>query len=139
MGWNLCCPAVPVSQLATVMVVEDDPELLGVLKQLFADYKVVCVETLSEAHAVLQRSAASIDVVVIDFRLPDGTADHLLDALADTHDAPAVVLISADDNAARSARAFNVAFVRKPFDVETIFDTVADAHARRARPSRGAA
>lgn len=127
--------SAPVSQLATVMVVEDDPELLGVLKQLFADFKVVCVETLSEAHAVLQRSAA-IDVVVIDFRLPDGTADHLLDALADTHEAPAVVLISADDGASRSAKNFNVAFVRKPFEVDSLFDVVARAHERRARPSR---
>jgi len=125
-----------VSQLATVMVVEDDPQLLGTLKQLFADYKVVCVETLSEAHAVLQRSARSIDVVVVDFRLPDGTADHLLDALADTKEAPAVVVISADDRARRSALSFNVAFVRKPFDIEALFQTVARAHEQRARPSR---
>lgn len=123
-----------VSQLATLLVVEDDPELLDALKLLFADLKVVCVQTLSEAHAILQRTGREIDVVVVDFRLPDGTADHLLDVLAGARDMPAVVLISGDDRAARSAVKFNVPFVRKPFDVGTLFSVVERAHAERLYP-----
>jgi FixJ family two-component response regulator len=115
------------------MVVEDDPELLDALKLLFADFKVLCVQTLSEAHAVLQQNVGSIDVMIVDFRLPDGTADHLLDALADGHDLPAIVLISGDDRAARSAAKYDVPFVRKPFDVRTLFAVVERAHAQHER------
>ncbi len=116
------------------MVVEDDPELLDALKQLFNDFKVVCVETLSEAHAILQRNGDAIDVVVVDFRLPDGTADHLLDVLAEARARPAVVLISGDDRAARSASKYGVPFVRKPFSVDALFKVVERAHENRTAP-----
>jgi DNA-binding NtrC family response regulator len=114
------------------MVVEDDPELLDALKELFGDFKVVCVQTLSEAHAILQNSGRTIDVVVVDFRLPDGTADHLLDSLARARDMPAFVLISGDDRAARTAAKYDVPFVRKPFAVDTLFKVVERAHVTHA-------
>lgn len=125
-----------LSRLATVLVIEDDADLLEALKLLFVDLRVVCVDTLSEGHAILQRSGSTIDVVVVDFRLPDGTADHLLDVLAERPDAPAIVLISGDDRAARSAVQFHVPFVRKPFDIDALFGVVERAHAERATPRR---
>jgi len=131
--------SVTVSQLATVMVIEDDPATLNALRQLFVDLRVVCVDTLAEAHAILGRRARSIDVVVVDFRLPDGTADHLLDALADQEDSPAIVVISGDDRAARSAVRFQVPFMRKPFDIDRLFSVVERAHYDRARPRRSQA
>jgi DNA-binding response OmpR family regulator len=120
----------------SVLVVEDDEairEALGIL--LADDYVVTCVERLSEAREAL-RSPAPPALIVLDLTLRGEHGSELLAELAFVADAPPVLVLSASRDAADVARDYDVAFMRKPFDVPELLTAVAGAIAKGARPRR---
>jgi len=59
--------------LATVLVVEDDPDVLSTVQRflLASGYRVLTAQNVSDGHAVLERHASAVDVLIADIILPD--------------------------------------------------------------------
>jgi DNA-binding response OmpR family regulator len=83
--------------VTTVLVVEDEVHVASSLRDLLErdGYTVVLAGTLAEARRALASAAASpIDVMLLDWRLPDGEGIDLLKELRKTSDLP-VLLVTA--------------------------------------------
>lgn len=100
----------------TVLVVEDDPSIsdavLYCLKR--EGMRVESVDTLAAARA----SAASVDVVILDLGLPDGSGFALLAELGRTESFPRVIVLTSRDEEVECVAALEAGaddFVAKPF------------------------
>jgi len=82
-----------------VMIIEDHPVVAEGLSSLLADYPdlevVAGAMSVAEVSPVL--AAASPDVAVIDFHLPDGTGADAADVIRARSGSTAIVFLSADD------------------------------------------
>ena len=127
---------------ASVLVVEDDEDLAGALSGMLTErggYRVEVVTTLAAARAALTRKPA--DLVLLDYRLPDGTGADLLDWLKTQGRREAVVLLTAYPEAALDGLPCLSAtdILVKPFApeslLEAIFNRVKAKKLHRATPS----
>ncbi len=130
-------------RLPRVLLVEDDVSLARLLQQILANhgYATDIAHTIREAIAAFDKK--SYDVAVIDYYLPDGTGDILLDAFhAKRPEVPdraektecACVLISGDMSPERALdwmRRGAAAYLHKPFAPETLIELC--VRARRER------
>ena len=112
--------------LPRVLVVEDDGAIRETLCALLLSegYRVVGVASLKEARAVL---TDTLDALVLDLNLGDGSADSLLEELAPRLSAPPTMLLSASPDALGLARRYGVAFLSKPFDLDRLMTVLKDA------------
>ena len=106
----------------SVLIVEDDAALAGTLRRALAlrAKEVRIAGTLAEARAVIDPVP---DVVVLDFALPDGTADALLHDLIEEHPMPTVIAMSGVASTEESflfAQCGVRAFLQKPFDLNAL-------------------
>jgi DNA-binding response OmpR family regulator len=105
----------------TVLIVEDEPDLAGLLRDVLtgAGFHVV----LSTGTAA-RRTAAEVtpDAIVIDYVMPGRNGGQVIDEIRATTPAmPPVILVTGREEAADLARELNVeAFLRKPFDVDDL-------------------
>lgn len=109
--------------MATLLIVEDEAILARNLAKLFArhGWDVHHAGVIGEAKRILAET--SVDVVLLDLRLPDGSGLDLLDALliADT-DLP-VIMMTAYGSVADAVRAMQRGardYVQKPFELDEI-------------------
>lgn len=61
-----------------ILIVEDSPQDLEILRECLRDHRVHTAQRMSDARRIL-KEYASIDMVISDIRLPDGTGTALLD------------------------------------------------------------
>jgi signal transduction histidine kinase len=100
-----------------ILLVEDDKVDQAAFQRLVRDdklpYSYVIVETIAAAREVLQRER--FDVVIMDYRLADGTA---LDVLDSTMDSPVVITTGAGDEtiAVRAMKAGSRDYLVKDHD-----------------------
>ncbi len=118
-----------------VLVVEDDPGLLGTLELLLGHYGYVPQLAPTLAAARRHLAGSDPDVVVLDLNLPDGNGVDLLEQLRSTNRRARVLVLSGGAapehvnrlRALRPDRTF-----RKPMNfldlLEAIRAEVADAH-----------
>lgn len=125
-----------------ILHVEDDPTNRALLRAVIGRAKdatvqaarLVEAEDLASARAVLREE--SVDLVLLDIRLPDGSGLDLARELNDLHpDRPAVVVMSAsvlqsERHAAIEAGAD--AFLSKPYVVADLLGEIAGRLAYRA-------
>jgi DNA-binding response OmpR family regulator len=80
--------------MSTVLVVEDEPQVAASLRDLLEreGYAVRVAATLAEARSALARAADPIDIVLLDWRLPDGEGIDLLKELRRTSDLPVLMV-----------------------------------------------
>ncbi len=106
------------------LVVEDDSNLCRTLASVLTEEAfepVISVGSLGEFERICEESP--YDLVVLDYRLPDGPGIEVLRALARSPCFPAVVAISGDigpDESFALAQAGARAFLRKPFGLSEI-------------------
>jgi DNA-binding response OmpR family regulator len=117
-----------------VLLVEDDPTILEVLASILTDegYDARCVDTVAAALDVLRNEP--VECAVLDFHLPDGTAEDVLAAAAANDASPPMVIVSASPAASPVADKFGVPLVHKPFDIEEVIESVAAAIRTGRRP-----
>jgi len=111
--------------LLRILIVEDDAATNLAIRQLLADEAIDAVGTVSLEQARHQLAESrGIVGVVLDYTLPDGTAEDLLTELAATPYAPGVVLTSGHPHARETAKRFGIPLIKKPFDLETLLAAV---------------
>lgn len=110
------------SDSTKVLIVDDEPAIrLSVAAKLAqAGYEVVQASNLKEARANL---SPNLDLVLLDYRLPDGSGFELLKEIADQHPEVPVIMLTAHTSvshavAAMSAGAFH--YVGKPVDLDEL-------------------
>jgi DNA-binding NtrC family response regulator len=100
------------------LIIEDDPVVRNLLKEIFARRKVTAkaVESLAQAEEAVMKE--TFDLVMLDIRLPDGDGQHFLERLATLPDRPIVVMITgfgSIESAVSCMRAGAFDYVLKPF------------------------
>ena len=117
----------------TILAVDDEPDILIALEDLFEDsYRVLTTSKPAEALDIL-RAEPDIAVIVSDQRMPGLTGDALLAEARTFHDAQAILLTGyADITAVIAAlnRGGIVGYVTKPWDPGILRGTVAQAYER---------
>jgi len=118
-----------------VLVVEDDDLTAEAL-----------VEVLGEAHGVFRASNVEeariclavepIDAIILDLVLGKGSGETLLDELTASNSSIATIVISASRIGPRLASEYGVAFLAKPFDLDTVLTAVEVALEFGIRPLR---
>jgi two-component system, NtrC family, nitrogen regulation response regulator NtrX len=118
-----------------VLVIDDDPDLRGILTDLLEDegYAVTTAEAVLGAMALARRLRP--DVILLDLGLPYRSGASLLPELkADpsTADIPVVVVSGMPEVLTAERRAMAAGVVAKPFDTEVLLAAVRAAR----RPAR---
>jgi len=116
-----------VSQVESLLVVDDEPEVADVLRDFFEEqgYAVTCA--LNGRDALVLASLARPDAVILDIRMPDRDGPEVLRDLLALDDSITVVMLSGtdDEEIARDllkAGAFD--YVRKPFMLDNLEQVV---------------
>lgn len=117
--------------LNTVLVVDDKKSMVDVLKRSFAGagYAVLTAHSVEDALDRL-RSAAELDGVVTDLKLPDGDGLQILAAAKERSPLMPVVVMTAHgtiENAVRAVKQGAYDFIAKPFDPDHLLLLVARA------------
>lgn len=126
----------------TVMVVEDEPDLLNLMEHNLArsGFRVVTAVSLAVAEELLK--FALPDLIILDIMLPDGSG---LKFCGDMHEEPRtskvpIVLVTAsllpsDREEARAAGASD--YITKPFAISELIDAVKKHLNGAVRPTTG--
>ena len=109
---------------ATVLVVEDDAALrmLCRINLGLEGYRVLEAETIDRAAELV--TSEPIDVVLLDLHVGDRHGTELLPTLRAERPGAAVCLLSGTSEADPPAEEGVDAFIRKPFELELLTDTV---------------
>jgi signal transduction histidine kinase len=120
-----------------ILVIDDDTSYLTLLDSLLDKwgYRVATVSTLAAGHDALLDSKP--DLLVIDYRLPDGTGLDFLQRHTAALEETAVVMITEVDDvrvAAEAIRLGALEYLVKPFSPEHLKTTIAGClHVMKAR------
>ena len=126
---------------ATILAVDDEPDILIALEDLFEDeYRVLTTSRPAEALEILA-AEPDIAVIVSDQRMPGMTGDAMLAQARGLHDAQAILLTGyADMSAVISAlnQGGITGYATKPWDADLLRGAVRQAYERH-RLGRGVA
>jgi len=118
-----------------VLIVEDSHTVAGVLRRAFVTEGAtvdLAVTVQDAAHAI---STTPYDVAVLDYHLPDGQGDALLDRLHATHPDCVCVMMTTDSTPALALswmKAGASAYLRKPFEPAYLLEVCARARRERS-------
>lgn len=124
-------------RLLRVLVVEDEPLLRWAISESLtsAGHTVTAVDDGASALRALAQGSVAIDVVLLDFRLPDSSDFGILQQVLQIAPGRAVVMMTACNTPelTREAMALGVyRVVDKPFDMHAIESCLREACAARA-------
>jgi len=122
------------SNPGTILVVDDEPDILIALEDLFEnDYRVITATSPTEALDILQHEP-EIAIIISDQRMPEMQGDEFLAKARNVTDAEAILLTGyADLKAVIGAvnKGRIMAYVPKPWDPAALTNMVAAAYQRR--------
>jgi DNA-binding response OmpR family regulator len=110
----------------SVLVVEDDPDLLALVEMLLADAGHR-VRTAPEGRAALARIEEELPgLILLDMRMPGMNGWDFARELRARHGSPCpIVVVTAAEDARRSAEAIGAdGFIAKPFDIDEVLAVV---------------
>ena len=129
-GRKLCPPAGPLAQ-RTLLLVDDEPNILAALKRLFRrrGYAVLTAESGRAGLDLL--ATRPVEVVISDGRMPEMTGAEFLGKVRELHPETVRIVLSGytDLKAVTSAvnRGELFRFLTKPWDDAELLETVRDA------------
>ncbi|MBI3356301.1 MAG: response regulator [Nitrospirae bacterium] len=108
----------PVTAYHSVLVVEDDPDILMAVQDLleFEGFHVDCAQTCRDAFSSIERTF--YDAVLLDLGLPDGDGHSILEKLQTSDPSPPVIVLTATtstDQKLSSLARGAFAFLTKPY------------------------
>ncbi|MCE2880919.1 MAG: response regulator [Planctomycetaceae bacterium] len=110
---------------ATILVVENDPELRRVISLRLSGAGHQCVEAGTGAQALSEWQRRSFDVVVSDLNMPGGDGIALADALQRDEAVPIIFITGfREDFKRRLRRVGDVTLLEKPFDPSVLIDLI---------------
>ncbi len=116
-----------------VLVADDHQVVRSGLKSLFADTEIEVVAEAATGKETLQKAAdASLNLILLDVRMPDGDGLNVLGRLKLDHPELAVLMLSTYDNPTYVARAVALGaagYVLKDAERDTLLDAVRRAAA----------
>jgi DNA-binding response OmpR family regulator len=118
----------------TVLVIDDEPHLVGMYAAMLEDIHVV--RTATSGEAALEQFTDEIDVVLLDRRMPGLSGDDVLDILREEeYDCRVAMITSVDPNADIVDLPFD-AYVVKPVRQQDLRELVEDLLLRSEYSSR---
>jgi PAS domain S-box-containing protein len=116
-------------QRAKVLVVDDDPDLRGVLVSSFVELGYGVVEAADGSAALALLEEERPDVLVVDFAMPGMNGAEVVKTARERHSDLPVVLISgyADSEVIDRAVGVGAKVLRKPFRIEELVGALSDA------------
>ena len=117
----------------TVLVVDDEALLRWSIAELLrrGGHAALEATNAADAHDVMSRTSERIDVVLLDYRLPDSDGLRLLEEVRRRLPQAAVVIITAFETPEMVQGAMDCGAYRvlsKPFDMHDVEALVTDAH-----------
>lgn len=132
------------TQPRTVLIVDDEPEILSLFKRILAakDVEILPAQSGAEALAIARRTP--LDLVILDVKLPDLSGTEVLRRLRKIDDGLPVIMVTAygsADTVRTSMRLGAVDYLTKPFNIQEIRRAAREALRDRAsaRASSGTA
>lgn len=121
----------------TILLVEDDANILRTNRRILEreGFNVLCADTLSEARSML--SEHTVDALVLDIMLPDGSGLAFCKEIRSSTSAP-VLFLTALDEKSEIIEGLVVGgndYITKPYDVNEFLARV-NAHLRLAQMNR---
>ena len=105
-----------MSETRTVLVVDDDPQILRLLEQMLAarrSVRVVMVPRATEAQDIFEREP--VDLLISDILMPEMDGGKLAERFLRLHPKASVLLISGHYRESVLPKSPRVRFLRKPF------------------------
>jgi len=110
-------------QRRTILVVDDEPEVLSLLKRILASEDAEILSAGSGAKALAIARRTQLDLVILDVKLPDLSGTEVLRCLRKMDDRLPVIIVTAygsADGVRASMRLGAFDYLTKPFDNEEI-------------------
>jgi len=112
-----------------VLVIEDEENLRQIIQSVLEneDYKVITAETAREGIDLYKADKQHIEMVILDFNLPDANGLSVLRELQQENPTVKVLLTSGfdvDNSIHEALEAGALQFMRKPFNRQQILDSV---------------
>ena len=113
-----------ISQNQTILLVDDERALLGILTQVLENkgYEVVSAATPEAALLLARQHKGVIDLLISDMMLPGMSGAELAGNIAERQPGMAKLFISGEPNLRREVG--NSHFLAKPFTIEAFADRV---------------
>jgi two-component system response regulator GlrR len=116
---------MPKESGATVLVVDNDPDLRRVISLRLSNAGYFCVEAGTGAQALGEWRQRSFDVVVSDLNMPGGDGIALADALQRDEVVPIIFITGfREDFKRKLRRVSDVTVIEKPFDPTVLIDLI---------------
>ena len=118
-----------VRQHVTVLIIDDDVRMLAVCRQIleYAGHSVLIAQHAKAAIDVFHDHHDTIDVVVVDWKMPDLSGDQVIDHILAIDPEAKIVFFtgySVDGETSRRVEPKIKALLKKPFDGQQLLDAV---------------
>ena len=103
-----------------LLVIEDEPEMLGLIKQFLEDENYVVETANSFSSGVDKIVSYDYDCILLDIMLPDGNGLDLLQELKNMGKADSVIILSAKDSLDDKVKGLDLGaddYLTKPFQI----------------------
>ena len=111
-----------------ILAIDDETEILEIIRETFENrgYKVHLASQPSEGIGIYERLWREIDLVLLDFLMPEMTGDLVYECLRDINpDARVLLLTACDDNVAKKMFEDGLrGYIQKPFYLDDLTQRV---------------
>lgn len=111
-----------------ILAIDDETEILEIIKETFGTkgYTVHIAANPSEGIGIYERLWREIDLVLLDYLMPEMTGDLVFECLRDINpDARVVLLTACDDNVAKKLFEEGLrGYIQKPFYLDDLSQRV---------------
>lgn len=118
-----------------ILVVDDDPSLIGVLEPVLSAAGLEVITAMSGAEAIAAAQDDAPELVLLDLGLPDADGKDVVSQIREFSAVP-IIVISARHQAAEKIASLDLGaddFVNKPFDIEELMARMRAALRRTSR------
>jgi two-component system, OmpR family, response regulator len=116
----------------TILVVDDNPQIIGLLRKLLAQLNESVLIATSGAEALAALASGAPDLVLLDIQLPDMSGHEVYRRIKATRDIPVIFTTGADleDVVGGAGLRHEDYVVSKPFDVSELLRLIRQCLAR---------